>query len=801
MGSLLPESPSKHLLRALLLEGDAARDSWSAWRERVRDPLALVRVEATDRHRALLPLIALRLEDVGFAADPMLRTVVRTALVREELRHRTSLGFCRRLAGGLAAAGLEVIWSDGPLLAEAAWPHPGARHSPRPRLIVREAELGAAAAVLAVQDFEPRRRQGGRGPVSFEHSSGFSVVLASSPSVMPSSVANDAAAFEAMLVSAVRGAWGGVEALTPAPADAFFERLLAAALGAARHSLLWVPDLVFLGRRSDFAWNRLRELQEASAVSMRWSPVLRFLGGSLELGVPEAVLAASDTAARTSRRDFEQLWREVRVSEPPGIAGLLGSAPGWLAGTRRAWWIGFPSRQFLEEAYGGDSEIDAAGGSPGGLEPAGFGSWGRAWSQWRRRLGRWLAARGQRPRSIAPGAPGAPVGAVAPNPSARPVGAACAWARHLPDKRHQRLLRACLAESAGELAERLRALDGIALDGRSVQLLPFLYRQLEDIGVGLETSSGGLLAEPAKAAYRRSWMQARIHERHLTEALDCLGGAGLDALVHKGGALARLAYPEPACRPMADVDLLVRWPDRCRAVAALEAGGWQTTETLNRDVEVKHSTILRFREGLELDLHWNLLVDHQGSASDRWFWDGSVPLAFGVIETRTLCATDHLFQTLIHGVADIEAPSFRWPLDAALLVRSHAIDWQRLAKLGSEARLSLVLDETLTFLKEALEVSLPAEALPGRRRASLFERVEFHERRSRLRLLTILWRYLRRHRDRSGVVNAIRFPAYLRRYFDAESFVGLAVLSVRKFFEHVRSALGGDESRDARSVR
>src|SRR5262249_35200575 len=52
-----------------------------------------------------------------------------------------------------------------------------------------------------------------------------------------------------------------------------------------------------------------------------------------------------------------------------------------------------------------------------------------------------------------------------------------------------------------------------------------------------------------------------------------LSAEGLSALLVKGAALAIETYPDPAARPMGDVDLLVRRADRDRVVAALVRAG------------------------------------------------------------------------------------------------------------------------------------------------------------------------------------------------------------------------------------
>lgn len=84
-----------------------------------------------------------------------------------------------------------------------------------------------------------------------------------------------------------------------------------------------------------------------------------------------------------------------------------------------------------------------------------------------------------------------------------------------------------------------------------------------------------LRATPVAAALRQAFrlhaLQAAQHERRITEAVTALRAAGIEALLLKGWATARL-YPERGLRPYGDIDLLVapeKWAE-ARAALGLE---------------------------------------------------------------------------------------------------------------------------------------------------------------------------------------------------------------------------------------
>jgi len=81
-----------------------------------------------------------------------------------------------------------------------------------------------------------------------------------------------------------------------------------------------------------------------------------------------------------------------------------------------------------------------------------------------------------------------------------------------------------------------------------------------------------LVASPSalqlQQGYRLHVLQSAMHERELARLASFLRPAGLDPLLGKGWAIARL-YPEPGLRPYGDFDLYLRPDDYAAAKAAL----------------------------------------------------------------------------------------------------------------------------------------------------------------------------------------------------------------------------------------
>ena len=86
---------------------------------------------------------------------------------------------------------------------------------------------------------------------------------------------------------------------------------------------------------------------------------------------------------------------------------------------------------------------------------------------------------------------------------------------------------------------------------------------------------GSPFADLFQAAYRMQTLQSALHERSLKRVIPALRSAGVEPLLVKGWAIARL-YPEPGMRPYVDLDLCVLPDDYSRAKETLrdaECGG------------------------------------------------------------------------------------------------------------------------------------------------------------------------------------------------------------------------------------
>lgn len=200
--------------------------------------------------------------------------------------------------------------------------------------------------------------------------------------------------------------------------------------------------------------------------------------------------------------------------------------------------------------------------------------------------------------------------------------------------------------------------------------------QLEAVTLGLLRAKAGALAwwrvrgsplaaSPAGArlreAYQHHGFQAALHGRNLARIVGRLREAGVEPLLVKGPAVARL-YAQRGLRPFGDLDLCVR-PDQY-ATARAVCAGWSGEFT-------------------PIDLHCGLGRFYAPSWDQ--VYERSQPALFGTLEVRVLGAEDQLRFLCLHQLRH-GALTPLWLCDVAVALESRPahFDWE--VALGADPR-------------------------------------------------------------------------------------------------------------------
>ncbi len=239
-------------------------------------------------------------------------------------------------------------------------------------------------------------------------------------------------------------------------------------------------------------------------------------------------------------------------------------------------------------------------------------------------------------------------------------------------------------------------------------------RLLPAVWVNLKKASKSFPDEARlRGIHRRTW----VHNKRLTAAagsvLDLFASHEIPAVVLKGLAYNEIFYHDSGLRPSWDFDILVPLERASEAITLLEEDGWRfKEERLDPAERMEHGATL-CKDGLEFDLHWNLMREARNPEQDAIFWREAVPITIDGRETLALSPTHQLFYLL--AIANREPHNrVRYLLDLAFLTRQlgHEIDYQRVPEMLTErhiaSRLSgLPLEEIgLEQLKEGLSPTI-----------------------------------------------------------------------------------------------
>lgn len=216
-------------------------------------------------------------------------------------------------------------------------------------------------------------------------------------------------------------------------------------------------------------------------------------------------------------------------------------------------------------------------------------------------------------------------------------------------------------------------------------------------------------------AYRRSRLNALIHEREIKHVLSLLRAAGIEPILVKGWAIAR-HYPDHALRPYGDIDLCIRPDQFSQAEAALKCletidghyvdlhhgFGKFTWHGRPARVRTKESTVNRVEYSARR---------HGQDAHATFVWhelfERSQIVMLGETSVRVLSAEDHLRVLCLHL---LRSGAWRpvWLCDIALAVESRPanFDWARC--LGTDPLVAKWLSCTIGLAHQLLGADVNA---------------------------------------------------------------------------------------------
>jgi hypothetical protein len=272
---------------------------------------------------------------------------------------------------------------------------------------------------------------------------------------------------------------------------------------------------------------------------------------------------------------------------------------------------------------------------------------------------------------------------------------------------------------------------------------PLLYWKFKEDG--FPPSIPMPVAASLMQQYFASASDAAARYRALDLVLAVFQAARVPVILLKGIVFAKSLYPEPALRPMLDIDLLVQQKDQAAAAQALaEHGFTQPYRDFDRALseQAGHHDHFHGPDDVSIELHWSLISGAQDwrTPAEAWAWSNVAPVDFlAQTEPPTawclnpaanllyLCA----HAALQHGLSQTR---LAWYMDVHLLVCKYGQDfeWEAFAQQAQDLGWASACGAALEGTRDRFGAPIPdgvierLQALPSPdaalvRRKSTFE--------------------------------------------------------------------------------
>lgn len=241
-------------------------------------------------------------------------------------------------------------------------------------------------------------------------------------------------------------------------------------------------------------------------------------------------------------------------------------------------------------------------------------------------------------------------------------------------------------------------------------LSPLLYTRLHSVMSHYDESLSELKADALALVQR-----ALVLTTEMKRLIPHLEAKGIETLVFKGPALARVLYANPSLRAFTDLDVMVR-PEKAMQAWALLAGEGYTLEyKFSREhlpallASGNHLPLHGSPNNELIELHWAFFPRSRATPFDTaGAWTRRIPLCFDDMTIMTLAPRDLVHFLCLHGTKHAWC-RLGWVADLAWFVfRYPSFEWDELlehaTRLGTR-RMTLV---GLTLARELFRIQLAA---------------------------------------------------------------------------------------------
>ncbi len=281
----------------------------------------------------------------------------------------------------------------------------------------------------------------------------------------------------------------------------------------------------------------------------------------------------------------------------------------------------------------------------------------------------------------------------------------------------QHLLLALLSSKPGDRSsgqEEIRWDDFLRLVG-GLYLAPFVAYLLQEDSRGFPDS----VRDQISASGRANTMRQMRRHAALRRIAKSLEEARIPLIILKGMALAYIAYPNPYCRFMADIDLFVPREDLERAAQFVRNCGFRESqdvflmERLRPATEHRESFVLLSSDGsVQIEIHASLRSLTEFGIDSDSLWNRSVVADLSGVEVRVLGPEDFMQHLCLHiGPYHHYLSRLQGLLDFRFYLERHGkkIDWQALSGRSLQNGSSAWVYLTLWLARELVGAPVPGD--------------------------------------------------------------------------------------------
>lgn len=272
-------------------------------------------------------------------------------------------------------------------------------------------------------------------------------------------------------------------------------------------------------------------------------------------------------------------------------------------------------------------------------------------------------------------------------------------------------------EQLARQVERFDAWHSLPAQAELHGVAPLLWHHLQTASLPLPAET----AQTLRGLYLRHRLLNQAHETVLKNINALFEAAGIRALLLKGLALAYQYYPDPALRPVSDLDLLLKKDDVPAALDLLTAAGFHShtlraSRTSNLlPSELKLDSPLTAGVCVQVELHSPSAQDHTREEFKSLEFIRPLPRVGNAIFVSDALNTlrylsRHLRRHLFAATSSKPLP-LKWMADMVSLVEQNAnsLDWDFLQRLDPILLNQLEVIYSLTPLPEPLKPVLPIQ--------------------------------------------------------------------------------------------